>query len=94
MLGGLDKSVLLSYTNGMKTAISLPDPVFEAADALAMRLHVSRSELYTMALEKFLKERTETDVTQRINDFIDKHGQPVDPVFLRSTLADMRKVEW
>ncbi|HEX9737109.1 MAG TPA: ChpI protein, partial [Thermoanaerobaculia bacterium] len=30
----------------MKTAISLPDPLFEAAEALAARLSMSRSQLY------------------------------------------------
>lgn len=33
----------------MKTAISLPDSVFEEAEALAQKLGLSRSELYTNA---------------------------------------------
>lgn len=35
----------------MKTAISLPDSVFEEAEALAQQLGLSRSELYTKALK-------------------------------------------
>lgn len=38
----------------MKTAISLPDPLFHAADAKARALHISRSELYRRALERFV----------------------------------------
>jgi metal-responsive CopG/Arc/MetJ family transcriptional regulator len=38
----------------MKTAVSLPDPLFEAADDLARVLGVSRSELYARALRTFL----------------------------------------
>lgn len=34
----------------MKTAISIPDKVFRSADALARRLGISRSELYTTAI--------------------------------------------
>ncbi len=78
----------------MKTAISLPDNIFDAADDLAGRLKVSRSQLYVMALEKFIRENQETNVTQRINDYIEKHGQPIDPVFLHAAAKDMQKVEW
>lgn len=35
----------------MKTASSLPDPVFEEAEALAKHLSVSHRELYTKALK-------------------------------------------
>ncbi|MFM5891936.1 MAG: ribbon-helix-helix domain-containing protein, partial [Dolichospermum sp.] len=40
----------------MKTAISLPDPVFEEAESLARQLGVSRSELYTKALKAYLRK--------------------------------------
>lgn len=79
---------------GMKTAISLPDSVFEQADSLATRMHVSRSQLYVMALEKFIKEHQESDITEQLNAYIDAHGQPIDPVFLSASHRDMRQVEW
>jgi metal-responsive CopG/Arc/MetJ family transcriptional regulator len=78
----------------MKTAISLPDEVFTEADALAAKLHVSRSQLYVMALEKLIREHQRQDTTARINAFIEKHGQPVDPVFLNGSIQDLRQVEW
>ena len=78
----------------MKTAISLPDTVFQEADVLASQMNISRSQLYVMALEKFIKEHQKNDITEQVNDYIDKHGQPIDPVFLTSAHRDMRKVEW
>ena len=42
------------YTRGMKTAISIPDPVFRSAERLAARLGLSRSELYCRALKDLL----------------------------------------
>jgi len=78
----------------MKTAISLPDAVFEQADALAARLHMSRSQLYVLALEKIIKEHRESGITEQLNAYIDQHGQPTDPVFLQSSHHDMRHVEW
>jgi predicted transcriptional regulator len=78
----------------MKTAISLPDSIFEAADTLAEKLHVSRSKLYVMALEKFIRDNQETETTKIIDDFIDQHGQPVESDFKAKTISDMRKVIW
>ena len=42
------------YTLGMKTAVSVPNEVFERAERLAKRLEVSRSELYSRALREYL----------------------------------------
>jgi metal-responsive CopG/Arc/MetJ family transcriptional regulator len=47
----------------MKTAISIPDPIFQAADSLANRLGVSRSELYAKAIEAFIEQNKNRDVT-------------------------------
>lgn len=51
------------YTRFMKTAVSIPDPLFQQADALAHRLQISRSELYANALRAFVAENDE--VAQR-----------------------------
>ncbi|EIJ36932.1 hypothetical protein Thini_4454 [Thiothrix nivea DSM 5205] len=37
----------------MKTAISIPDPVFQAAELFARHFGISRSELYTKAVEEY-----------------------------------------
>jgi len=78
----------------MKTAISLPDTVFNQADQLATKMHVSRSQLYVMALEKFISEHQGSHITKKIDDYIAKHGQPIDPVFLQGALTDRRRGEW
>jgi len=44
----------------MKTAISLPDSTFKEAEALAQQLGLSRSELYTKALQAYLKKYSHT----------------------------------
>ena len=38
----------------MKTTISLPDDLFFAAEALAAKLGVSRSEIYALAVAEFV----------------------------------------
>ncbi|HWK88554.1 MAG TPA: hypothetical protein VNP72_01115 [Longimicrobium sp.] len=51
----------------MKTVISLPDELFSAADDLAGRLGVSRSELYATAIAEFLAKHTGSEVTARLD---------------------------
>jgi metal-responsive CopG/Arc/MetJ family transcriptional regulator len=51
----------------VKTAVSIPDPLFRAADQAAKRLRVSRSELYARALERFLAGASDEDVTARLD---------------------------
>lgn len=39
----------------MKTAISLPDPLFKAGEKVAKKLGLSRSQLYARALRQFIE---------------------------------------
>ena len=55
------------YTAAVKTAISLPDDLFAAAEALAGRLGLSRSQLYATALARFVAEQERAAVTARLN---------------------------
>jgi metal-responsive CopG/Arc/MetJ family transcriptional regulator len=43
------------YTSAMKTAVTIPDRVFQSAEKLAARLSVSRSELYARALASLVE---------------------------------------
>jgi metal-responsive CopG/Arc/MetJ family transcriptional regulator len=51
-----------------KTAISLLDPLFEAADRLARQLGKSRSQLYAEALRAYLDKNSDQDVAARLNE--------------------------
>jgi predicted transcriptional regulator len=51
----------------MKTAISLPDPVFRSADRLAARLGISRSELYCRAIKDLLARHDDDTVTEQLD---------------------------
>jgi metal-responsive CopG/Arc/MetJ family transcriptional regulator len=51
----------------MKTAVSIPDPIFETADQLAKELGISRSELYARALEELIRNRKREHITASIN---------------------------
>ena len=51
----------------MKTAISIPDDLFGAAERAAKRLGLSRSELYRRALAAFLERHSERIVTEALD---------------------------
>lgn len=57
-------------TRYVKTAISVPDDVLERATRRAKELHMSRSELFTRATDKFLNDLETESVTSRINAVI------------------------
>lgn len=52
----------------MKTAVSIPDEVFEAAERAAKRLGVSRSELYSNAVREFIERYRRENVTDKLNE--------------------------
>jgi len=66
----------------MKTAISIPDSVFQAADTLADQLGVSRSALYTAAISDYLTRRTGEQITSRLDQVYgpaERKGVPAPP---------------
>jgi hypothetical protein len=66
----------------MKTAVSIPDPIFRKADKAAKDLGVSRSGLYALALEEYLKSRRPMRVTEKLNEVYADLKSGIDPGFL------------
>jgi hypothetical protein len=64
----------------MKAAVSIPDPVFEAADKLAQRMGVSRSRLYTVALQRFVQDDDDEAITAKLNEVYATEASDLDPV--------------
>jgi metal-responsive CopG/Arc/MetJ family transcriptional regulator len=51
----------------MKAAVSLPDDVFMAAEAMVEARGWTRSRLYSEALRTYLKQQDPADVTARLD---------------------------
>jgi len=56
----------------MKTAVSIPDAVFEKGEAVAKRLDISRSELYARAVAAFVDAHSPDAITDSINAVLDE----------------------
>jgi metal-responsive CopG/Arc/MetJ family transcriptional regulator len=80
----------------MKTAISLPDVMFEAADRLARRLGMSRSELVQRALLQYLKDHNQAGVTEALNAVYaeDPADGRVDPLLAKLQGASLPREDW
>ncbi len=78
----------------MKTAISVPDEVFQQAELAAKRLKLSRSELYSRALSEYLTRHTDSEVTAAIDSTIAEIGQPRDAVISASSARRVLESEW
>jgi metal-responsive CopG/Arc/MetJ family transcriptional regulator len=68
----------------MKTAISIPDSIFQAAEQLAKRKGLSRSELYAQAVSAYVRAHRHDDVTELLNQVYGPEGEEshVEPVLL------------
>jgi metal-responsive CopG/Arc/MetJ family transcriptional regulator len=58
----------------VKTAISVPDDTFDAADKRAQELGVSRSEFFATAARCYLDELDRASLTVRIDEALEHVG--------------------
>jgi metal-responsive CopG/Arc/MetJ family transcriptional regulator len=78
----------------MKTAISIPDKVFESAEKLANRLGQSRSQLYTQALSIYLAKHKGDNLTKKLNEVYGPEVSTLDPNLLWLQSKSLFKDEW
>ena len=55
----------------MKVAVSIPDSVFERAEAYASRNGLARSKVYALALEEYVERYSEGEITRAANELAD-----------------------
>jgi len=82
------------YTVGMKTAVSIPDPIFAEAEMLARQLGTSRSEIYARALRAFIGNHAPDRVTRSMNDVVDSVGASSDSFVKDAARRVLSQVEW
>lgn len=78
----------------MKTAISLPDSVFEQAEAIAQQLGISRSELYTKALQGYLQRYNRDQNLLKLNQVYASESSELDPVMAKMQFTSLPNEDW
>lgn len=78
----------------MKVAISLPDPIFEAAEHLAEELQIPRSQLYAEALAAYLHTHGGAAITARLNDVYGHNSADLDPALQKAQQQVLDRETW
>ena len=83
------------YTPGMKTAVSIPDDVFQKAERLARRMKKSRSELFSNALVEYVARHAPDHITEKINQVCAEIGlDETDPFVSAASRRILERTEW
>ena len=77
----------------MKIAISVPNAIFEAAERIAERLNISRSQLYSQAVETFVKAHRGEDIREALETVYGAEPSELDPVIEQLQFEALRE-EW
>ena len=62
----------------MKVAVSVPDPIFEAAERLAKQRSVPRSQIFAEALAAYVESRGSEAVTSKLNEVYGRETSALD----------------
>jgi metal-responsive CopG/Arc/MetJ family transcriptional regulator len=78
----------------MKTAVSIPDDVFEKAERLARRMKKSRSELFSRALAEYVARHAPDQVTETMNQVCDEISPESDAFVSAASHLVLGRIEW
>lgn len=78
----------------MKTAVSIPDEVFEGAERLARRTNRSRSRLFSDALKEYLARHTPDKVTEAMDRALAQVGEEEDAFVFSAARKVLERSEW
>jgi metal-responsive CopG/Arc/MetJ family transcriptional regulator len=78
----------------MKTAISIPDELFEDAERLARRLKRSRSEVYRRALAEYVARHAPDHVTEQMDRVVEVLDEPADSFVSAAARRVLGRSEW
>ncbi len=78
----------------MKTAISIPSPLFQAAEKYAKRMNKTRSQLFAEAITEYLQKHVPDEVTRALNETIDAIGADDDAFIQQASHHILEGSEW
>lgn len=78
----------------MKTAVSIPDEVFEKVERFARRTKRSRSEIFSSALREYMARHSPDEVTAAIDQALEKVGEQKDEFVVAAARRVLEKSEW
>ena len=78
----------------MKIAISVPDPIFDAAERLAKQRQVPRSQLIAEALREYVSRHGAEAVTAKLNEVYATEDSAVEKPLAQAQIASIEHEAW
>ncbi len=78
----------------MKTEISVPNPIHEAAERLAKELGMSLSEFYAAALAAYVAAYQNGDITKRLDEVYATEDSTLEPEVVAIQIASIGEEKW
>ena len=78
----------------MKQDISIPNPIFQAAENLAKKMGVSLSELYTAALNAYVAEHQKENITETLDQIYADEPSALEPELIKMQVVSLEAEEW
>ena len=78
----------------MKVAISVPDPLFDAAERLAEQRHMPRSRLFAEALKEYIERHGPEAITEKLDVVHAKEKIAVEEPLMKAQLAAVEYEAW
>ncbi|MEM6406085.1 MAG: ChpI protein [Pseudomonadota bacterium] len=78
----------------MKVAISIPDPLFEAAEKLAKAHALPRNKLYSEALSYYVSTHNTDEITARLNQVYSHNESDIEPELMSVQFEVLNHEAW
>jgi metal-responsive CopG/Arc/MetJ family transcriptional regulator len=78
----------------MKTAVSIPDDVFEKVERLARRAKRSRSEVYSAALAEYVARHEPDEITEAMDRIVQEIGDAENDFVAAAGHRILESTEW
>ena len=78
----------------MKVAISVPDPIFEAAERLAKQRRIPRSRLFAEALEEYVSRHGSDVVTAKLDEIYATEDSAMEASLAHAQIGSIADEAW
>lgn len=78
----------------MKVAVSVPDPIFDAAERLARQRQIPRSQLFAEALQEYVSRHGAEAITAKLNEIYAVEDSGVEQPLSKAQSASLENEAW
>jgi len=78
----------------MKTDISIPNPIFRAAENLAKKMGISLNELYIAALTTYVTEHQKENITAALDQVYADEPSSLEPELVKMQIVSLEGGQW